>query len=150
MNEYEKHLQNAERFLNSAVIYKENDCAVDAISRAYYACFHSILAYLYFRGKSKNLPTYIGHAELRSVYCDLYAIYSKSEDTRNLLAYVLPKNPSSVLKRWQRLRKDADYQRPWESFGQLNKREKLDFDFMLEFAKAHICLIENDTIKNDN
>ena len=76
MNEYEKHLQNAEQFLNSAVIYKENDCAVDAISRAYYACFHSMLAYLHFRGKSKNLPAYIGHAELRS---EVYHLQSKGK-----------------------------------------------------------------------
>jgi len=143
MNEYEKYLQNAERFLDSAVIHKKNDCAIDAISRAYYACFHSMLAYLHFQGKGKNLSTYIRHADLRSEYCNLYAIYVKNEDASKLLAYVLPKNPSSVLKRWQRLREDADYQRPWESFGQLDKREKQDFDFMVEFAKAHIRYIKN-------
>jgi len=53
MIEYEKHLQNAEHFLNSALEHKENDHAVDAMSRAYYACFHSMLAYLHYRGKVK-------------------------------------------------------------------------------------------------
>jgi len=142
MSDGKKHMQNAEFFLNSAIQHKENDYAVDALSRAYYACFHSILAYLHFRGKSKNLPLYIGHAELRSVYCDLYTVYSKNEDARNLLAYILPKNPSSVLKRWQRLREEADYQRPWESFSQLDKREKQDFDLMVEFVKAHIHCVK--------
>ena len=142
MNEYEKHLKNAKNFLKSALKNKDDDCVVDAISRAYYACFHSMLAYLCYRGKGKNLPLYIGHAELRSVYCDLYTAYNKNEDTREFLAYILPKNPSSVLKRWQRLREDADYQRLWESFDQLDKRERQDFDFMAEFAKAHISYIE--------
>ena len=141
MNEYEKHLQDAKQFLKSAEKHKENDCVVDAVSRVYYACFHVMLAYLHFRGKGKNMPLYIGHSELRSAYCELYATYIKNEGTHSFLAYVWPKNPSSVLKRWQRMREDADYQRLWESFDHLDKREKQDFDFMVEFAKAHIDFI---------
>ena len=81
---------------------------------------------------------------MRSAYCDLYTAYSKNEDTSKFLAYILPKNPSSVLKRWQRLREDADYQRLWESFDQLDKRAKQDFNVMIEFVKFHIyCVREN-------
>jgi len=142
MRRHQKHLHNAKLFLNSALNYKENDCAVDALSRVYYACFHSMLAYLHFRDKGNNLPEYIGHSELRDAYCDLYDAYSKSEKTHGLRPFVFFKDTNGVLRRWQRLREDADYKRPWETFDQLSIKGKQDFYLTVEFAKAHINYIE--------
>ena len=126
----------AEVFLLHAEQHKAANNAVDALSRMYYACFHSMKAYLYTMKSRNIMPNYLGHSELRTVY---YNLYKSNQPAR---AFTFRKKPNDTIKAWQQLREDMDYRIKTVKFSELLVQDVRQYDLMKIFTEQHISFIK--------
>lgn len=125
----------ARLFLAHAERHRADNNAIDAVSRIYYACFHSMKAYLYAVGQYTNISAYVGHVDLISRY---YEVYKRNQLPR---AFTFIRKPYDTLKYWHRLREDMDYQLKETEFDKLEPQDLSAYKLMKIFIEQHIAFV---------
>ena len=106
----------------------------DKISRAYYACFHSMITAIWL--KQSYIDTFgTAHESTLDQYIKLY---NKTKNT----SIVNARNIKEDIKNWRKLRNAADYYLGDDfALKNINKTKK-ELAYMLDFANAHIRFAE--------
>jgi len=107
----------------------------DEISRAYYACFHSMITAIWL--KQRYIETF-GTAH-ESVLDQYIKLYNNTKGTSIVKFGDMRRN----IRNWRKLRNSADYYLG-DDFAVVDKIEqsKRELKYMLDFANAHIRFTE--------
>jgi len=141
----DKSNQAAKLFMKHAIEHELANNAIDAISRMYYACFHSMKAYIHLKSKGivtidsvkkMDILTYVTHSDLRLMYFTLY-----KRNTANM-PYIFNSKPNKTLDVWHNCREEFDYHIKETSFIDLSILDRIHYDKMKEFVEAHISFID--------
>ena len=112
----------------------------DKISRAYYACYHAMIAAIWTIGNFSETNLDTAH---RRVLEEYISNFSKTKGTR----IVLIKNVARVVQKWKNLRCAADYDIFTSDFeNTLIRDTEEELIKMYQFIDMHIIFIESKLI----
>ena len=118
---------------------KSADSLRDKVSRAYYACYHCIVAATFLKQWfEKNPKEGSPHLLNKNLYVSHYSKTSGNPIIKEI------KNVSKTLKDWKELRESADYDVFVEDFELSQEEEtKRTLNFMYDFVDRHIAYVNS-------
>ena len=107
----------------------------DKISRAYYACYHVMIAAIWLEHNLDEAAFETAHVSIAKKYKQLYSRTKKNHISTEHDVY-------RVVKKWRNLRASADYDIFTDDFenSSLEKTERI-FQAMINFVNQHLAYI---------
>ena len=109
----------------------------DQISRAYYACFHVMIAAIFLeKWFDRKQTKRSSHEYVRLEYASVYSATKKNQIFKR-------KNLPAEIEKWKILRESADYEIFTLDFENLKERvTQNEFRLMIDFVEKHIAHIQ--------